>query len=86
MSMLEHALEYAALGLQVLPLYGINAAGRCACGNPDCKSPGKHPMTRSGVKAATDNAGLIQRWWTEEPNANIGIATGLNSGVWVLIS
>lgn len=84
MSMLEHALEYAALGLQILPLYGINAAGRCACGNPDCKSPGKHPMTRSGVKAATDNAGLIRRWWTESPEANIGIATGLNSGVWVL--
>lgn len=84
MTMLEHALEYAGLGLQVLPLYGINAAGRCACGNPDCKSPGKHPMTRSGVKSASDNAGLITRWWTEAPNANIGIATGSGSGIWVL--
>lgn len=84
MTMLEHALEYAALGLQVLPLYGFTAAGRCACGNPDCRSPGKHPMTRSGVKAATTNAGLIQRWWTEAPNANIGIATGACSGIWVL--
>lgn len=84
MTMLEHALEYAAQGLQVLPLYGFDAAGRCACGNPDCKSPGKHPMTRSGVKSASDDPGLITRWWTQAPNANIGIATGRASGVWVL--
>lgn len=84
MTMLEHALEYAGLGLQVLPLYGINAAGHCACGDPNCKSPGKHPMTKNGVKSATDNCGLIKQWWTQAPNANIGIATGRNSGIWVL--
>lgn len=84
MTMLEHALEYARLGLRVLPLHYITAAGQCSCGDPNCTSPGKHPMTRTGVKSATTDETMIRRWWEAAPEANIGIATGAESGVWVL--
>lgn len=82
--MLEHALEYAALGLRVLPLHHIVAAGQCSCGDPNCTSPGKHPRTRTGVKSATTDEEMIRRWWEADPEANIGIATGAESGIWVL--
>lgn len=82
--MLEHALEYAALGLRVLPLHHILPDGTCSCGAHACASPGKHPRTTSGVKAATTDPVMIERWWSADPEANIGIATGAESGCFVI--
>lgn len=42
------------------------------CGNKS----GKHPLTRNGVKDATDDAEQIAAWRAEYPHANWGIATG----------
>lgn len=75
MTMLEHALQYAAQGWAVLPLHSI-ANGRCTCGNPDCGSPGKHPLISGGCKSATIDPQTIEGWWRAHPAANIGIATG----------
>ena len=33
-------------------------------------------MPRQGFKAATTDADKIRQWWTQQPNANIGIPTG----------
>jgi P4 family phage/plasmid primase-like protien len=41
-------------------------------------------MTKHGVKDATSDRDQIKRWWTETPNANIGIATGREAGILVL--
>ena len=82
--MLEHALEYAALGMRVLPLHRIMPDGTCSCGLAGCASPGKHPMTRTGVKSATTDEAMIRRWWEAAPDANIGIATGAESGIFVI--
>ncbi len=38
---------------------------------------GKIPVTRSGSKDATLSYEQIDKWWTSTPDANIGIATGL---------
>jgi hypothetical protein len=46
--------------------------------------PGKHPMTAHGVNDATTDRNRINTWWTESPNANIGIATGSEAGILVL--
>jgi Bifunctional DNA primase/polymerase, N-terminal len=42
----------------------------------------KKPACRRGYKDATTNPATIRRWWLAQ-DYNIGIATGLTSGVWV---
>ncbi len=66
------------------PLWWIED-GRCACpAADDCDSPGKHPLTRNGVKDATDDEAQIQTWRTKYPKAHWGVATGVRSGVVVI--
>ena len=80
----SRALKYAGLGLHVVPLHTI-ADGHCSCASgPDCKHPGKHPRTPKGVKDATIRRKTIKAWWNKWPDANIGIATGARSGIFVL--
>jgi putative DNA primase/helicase len=83
-SLKARALEYAPLGLLVLPIYSCNGK-ECTChkGN-SCERPGKHPMTPHGVKDATTDLDQIDAWWSENPSANIGIATGPEANVLVL--
>lgn len=80
---LEAARSYAERGWAVLPLHSIEN-GRCTCGRDDCPSPGKHPLTPHGVKDATTDLDQVQAWWLEWPWANIGIATGSQSGIAVI--
>jgi len=49
-----------------------------------CKPRGKEPATKHGFKDATRDEETIRRWWSENPNYNIAIATGKESGLWVL--
>jgi RecA-family ATPase len=73
----EVALHYATeLNWYVFPLHYIREDGSCSCGKSDCKSKGKHPLTRHGVKDATLDPEKIKEMWRRWPNANIGIATG----------
>ncbi|MCW2236821.1 bifunctional DNA primase/polymerase [Azospirillum canadense] len=78
------ALEYAALGLRVVPGHWVHREGRCSCGNPECTSPGKHPRSRHGYKDATVDPRLLREVWRRSPYANVMIATGPESGIWVL--
>ena len=72
------AIAFATRGWPVLPLHSIDQAdGCCTCGNPNCDSPGKHPLTPNGVKDATTDDNIIKRWCDDTNNlANIGIAAG----------
>lgn len=77
---------YIALGWPVIPIWPIHN-GRCACGNPDCKSPGKHPIGRlvpNGVKDATCDLAVITAWWNRYSDANIATATGAPSGAFAV--
>jgi hypothetical protein len=87
----EYALEYAALGLYVLPVHtpvvpiDATAAVRCSCRDGEsCSSKGKHPRTLHGFKDATREVAKIKEWWSDWPDANIGIATGRESGVFII--
>jgi len=40
-----------------------------------CASDGKKPITKHGLKDATTDVDLINRWWDERPRANIGMLT-----------
>ncbi len=81
-ALLEAAVQYAARGWPVFPLYEIRD-GRCSCGRPTCTSPGKHPRTIKGFKDATTDRDKIIAWWAVNPTANIGISTG-QSGLVIL--
>lgn len=66
--MLAAALGYAGRGWKVFPL-----------------RPGmKIPATSNGFYAGSCDEGTIKEWWRKFPTANIGIATGADSGIVVL--
>jgi hypothetical protein len=66
--LLEAALEYARRGWAVLPL----------------KPRSKTPIGTKGVYDATSNADMIIRYWSEYPDANVGIRTGEASNLVVI--
>lgn len=68
---LRFALAYAAQGWRVLPL----------------KPRDKVPLGRlveHGCLDATADEVIIRRWWASEPTANVGVATGPESGIFVV--
>jgi putative DNA primase/helicase len=84
--MLEAALSYARAGLNIFPAHAIRG-GKCSCGEIKGCSPGKHPigaLVPRGVLAATVDVKVIAEWWSQVPDANIGIATGKASNLVVL--
>jgi hypothetical protein len=81
--MLKAALWYARKGWPVLPLFGC-VDGICECGDYGCETPAKHPRISGGVNGATTNPKLIKEWWDKWPNSNIGIRTGMKSGIFAL--
>ena len=56
---LKHAIWYARLGWHVFPV----------------KPGAKRPLTPTGFHAATRDETQIAAWWTQWPDANIGVAT-----------
>lgn len=77
-SPLAYALRYARIGWHVIPgwwaVEGEDGAWRCACGNPQCRTPAKHPISRlvpRGLHDATTDEAAIERWWRAMPRANI---------------
>lgn len=44
----------------------------------------KSPYTTRGFRSASRMPRIIDRWWTDHPDAMIGIPTGELTGVWVL--
>ncbi len=67
--MLRAALAYAAqFGFAVFP----------------CRPQAKEPLTAHGCKDSTRDAEQIKAWWKRWPEANVGVATGLRSNIFVL--
>src|SRR6266478_5674800 len=83
-SLAEAALQYAFRGWRVFPVYGLTPDGTCECGRAHCPSAAKHPRIKKWPQEATTEEDKILRWWKASPSANIGIATGSESGVIVL--
>lgn len=59
-AMVNYAIRYAKLGLKVFPL----------------KEKGKSPVFKGSFQKATTDIIQIKKWWSKNPNYNIGIATG----------
>lgn len=84
MTLLDAALAYAARGWPVFPVHTPDASGKCSCRKSDCDRVGKHPRISKGRNGASTDREVIERWWSVWPDANIGIATGADSGLIVL--
>lgn len=68
---------FAGQGISVLPIEGV-VDSCCTCGKDDCENPGKHPISslvRNGVKGATVDLKVIQRWHRKHPDLNYAVAT-----------
>lgn len=79
------AQDYAARGFAVFPLHTPLPGGKCSCGKECGRDRGKHPRTRNGRNDATTDQQQIYQWWCRQwPDANVGIATGPESGFWAL--
>ncbi|MBZ5624683.1 MAG: bifunctional DNA primase/polymerase [Acidobacteriia bacterium] len=56
---------------------------RCSC-RRDCGSPGKHSRIKDWQNVATTDPSTIKSWWRGFPSANVGVATGVQSGLFVI--
>jgi len=45
---------------------------------------GKVPIVRHGLNDATTDPGRVRQWWQRHPDANLGLTTGGDAGIWVL--
>ena len=79
---LEAALHYAKRGRRVLPLHSV-VGGRCSCGHYGVAAPA-HPHLNNWMENATTDENTIRHWWKIWPDAGVGIATGLRSGLLVV--
>ena len=75
------ALEWSRRGFAVIPLYERQENGTCSCFLGDhCVLPPFHAR-EFPVEVVPAGEITITQWWTESPNALIGIKTGGPSGV-----
>lgn len=66
--LLKHALYYAHIHWRVFPVVPKE----------------KKPLIKGWRNRATTDKDQIKQWWKDDPDANIGIATGERSGIFVL--
>lgn len=79
-----NARWFAALKVYVFPLFSPTLEGDCDCGRPQCGSIGKHPRCSGGLNDATPSPERIDAWWNQWPDANLGVRTGIESGLVVV--
>ncbi len=73
---LDYALAYARLGWRIFPAHSAHD-GRCSCGDPGCRSIGKHPRIDRWQIQATDDERRIHLWWEDLwPDANLALVLG----------
>lgn len=72
-------------GFRVMPVHGPLEFGGCTCGKSDCSSAGKHPsISEWQKKASNDESVIISLFLGATNDFNYGIATGPESGIFVL--
>ncbi|MBN2074215.1 MAG: bifunctional DNA primase/polymerase [Dehalococcoidales bacterium] len=72
-----YAIRYAKAGFPVFPCCWPDPTKDYACGcgrGHKGRDIGKVPLTKNGLKDATTNIELIDRWWTRHPVSNVGLA------------
>jgi Bifunctional DNA primase/polymerase, N-terminal len=83
--LLRAALDYAARGIPVFPCHhpannwplGRWSSLECSCQQLGCLHPGEHPLSQRWLEDATTDAARLERWWSQRPEANVGLLTGV---------
>lgn len=88
-SNLQWAMHYARQGWPVMPCHYTVDQKTCAVchlpiGVDDDQCALKSPMTKHGSLNATTDVVQVTKWWTDWPSANVAIATGKRSGLYVV--
>ena len=79
---LRAALDYAALGWEVYPIWSVDSEGTCTCSKrAACEHPGKHPATPNGIKDASSDPMRIREMFSRIPEPSVGGRTGRGSDV-----
>jgi hypothetical protein len=83
------AHAYARRGWRVVPLHRVidtDTGPVCTCkkGRACKTSSGKHPNINEWQYNASRSGADIETWWGERPQSGVGIATGAESGLFVL--
>lgn len=81
--LLTAALWYAAEGWRMVPAHSP-VRNRCSCGKAKCQRIGKHPRINAWTTKASCDRSQLFAWWQRWPDANVGLATGAESGIVVL--
>lgn len=82
--MLDHALDYVERGYPVFPVCSPRM-GKHYHGSALCTNPGKTPLVAwAAFQERVPSEAEVRVWWARWPLANIGMATGVLSGVLVL--
>lgn len=75
-------LAYDSEGFRVIPLFAVDEHGVCTCQEgEDCRSQGKHPISNGWQKAQRTSRDYLPRMMQ---GRNVGIATGSDSGFFVV--
>ena len=82
------AITYATLGMKVIRVHGVDAAGHCTCGAYPCGgeangNAGKHPVDTGWTTAATSDPATVASLFPPDSRWNVGIVPG-PSGLSVL--
>lgn len=77
-SLAESARSYAALGWPCVPgAHAPDGGDRaCSCDRVGCPDPAAHPVSAAWAIQASADPAVIDRWWTERPDANVILPTG----------
>jgi len=86
LALIKSAKYYAEkYNWKVIPLHSKHILGHCTCRKKaSCHKPAKHPRIKGWQQKATTKVSTIKEWWSEWPDANIGIVTGKKSGLTVV--
>ncbi len=74
----EAAREYRSLGLHPIPCWWPLPGGGCACPDPNCEKPAKHPCLDSwkAYQSEPPHPDEIDAWWEKWPQANVALVMG----------
>lgn len=83
-SWIDTALTYADHGWEIVPLHTVTPKGRCHCKTLSCTKAGRHPRFEDWQAEKSDIERNIRSWGDIWEEADVAIATGIQSGIVVL--